>query len=126
MDDEHHSVARGTRKLLHEILSGATFLKNVLYGGKGASRFDLARGFTPSLCGFKQTPLSMQTLRSHQEQVSRRALEKLMSSHPAHPLTKSVLSKGVDVYFYVKGAKKASWIKGFVLRAEPHVVRVCT
>ena len=45
MDDEHQSRARGTKKRLYEILSRATFLKNVLYGGKQASSSELARGF---------------------------------------------------------------------------------
>ena len=44
MDDEHQSRARGTKRLLYEILSHARFLKNVLYGGKQASSFELARG----------------------------------------------------------------------------------
>ena len=39
MNDEHHSVARGTWMLLYEILSRATFLKNVLYGVKEATCF---------------------------------------------------------------------------------------
>ena len=58
VDDEHQGTARGTKKLLYEILSRATFLKNVLYGGKQASSFGLGRGFTPSLCGMRQSPLS--------------------------------------------------------------------
>ena len=124
MDDEHQSRARGTKKLLYEILSRGTFLNNVLYGGKQASSFELARGFTPSLWGMRQSPLSRQAPRSHQEQVSRRALQKLMLSHPAHPLTKSVLPRGPHVYFYVKTANSASWMRGFVLRAGPHVVRI--
>lgn len=48
----------------------------------------------------------------------------LMSIHPAHPPASSVLRKGSDVYFYEKSAKSASWIRGFVLRAGLHVVRV--
>ena len=126
MDDEHHSTVRETRRLFYEILSCATFLKNVLYGGKEASSFELARGFTPSLCGLRQSPLSKQALRSHQEQVARRALEKLISSHPVHPLKTSVLPRGTSVYFYEKSAKSASWVRGFVLHAKPLVVRVCT
>ena len=34
MDNEHHSTVIETRKLLYEIVSRATFLKNVLYRGK--------------------------------------------------------------------------------------------
>ena len=111
MDDEHHRKVRETSKLLYEILSRATFLRNVLYGGKEASSFELARGFTPSLCGLRKSPLSKQALRSHQEQVARRAIQKLISSHPAHPLTKPVLPRGTSVYFYVKTAKSASWVR---------------
>ena len=72
----------------------------------------------------RQSPLSRQALRSHQEQVSRRALQKLMLSHPAHPLTKSVLPRGAHAYLYVKAAKSASWMRVFVLSAGPHVVRI--
>ena len=120
IDYEHQSMARGTKKLLYEILFRATFLKHVLYGGMQGSSFELARSFTPSLCGMRQSPLSGKALRSHQEQVSRCAVQKLMLSHPAHLLTKTVLPGGAHVYFYVKSASSASRMREFLLRAGLH------
>ena len=108
MNNEHHSTVRETRKPLYEILSRATFLKNVLYGGKEASSFELARGFTPSLCGLRKSPLSKQALWSHQEQVARRALQKPICRYSAHPVTNSALPQGANGYFYVKSARSAS------------------
>ena len=38
----------------------------------------------------------------------------------------SALSRGAHVYLNVKSAKSASWMRGFVCRAGPHVVRIST
>lgn len=58
--------------------------------------------------------------------MARRALQTLLSSKQPHPVARHLLLPKTPVYYFVKRKKIGSWIYGYVLRAEEHLVLVCT
>ena len=51
-------AGQGTDELHAHILSRATYLSNVLYGGRTLSSFEMARGYTPSIAGLPQSKIT--------------------------------------------------------------------
>jgi len=86
-DEQHYRKTRNRFQSDYEILSHATFLKNVLYGSKKLSSFEMAKGYTPAICGLSQSQFSSELLKAHQEQVARRALHEFL--HSRHTSTVS-------------------------------------
>ena len=109
----------------YEILSRATFLKNIMYGGKHLSSFELARGYRPSLFGLPQHPVSAEILQAHKEQVARRAVHAFIRSRNTSSVSKDILPPRTKVYFYRKVTNRGEWLVGDVLSAESHIVHVC-
>lgn len=114
LDSSHASSTRGVTVDHVEILSRATYLSNILLGGKLLSSFELARGFTPQIAGLPKTKLSEEIIESHREQVARRALHILRKSHPPAVTGAKDFEKGERVYFFRRGPKFGTWHTAFV------------
>ena len=125
LDAEYARNTTGTRFSDYEILSRATFLSNVLYGSKKLSSFELARGYSPSICGTPQAPVSDALLQAHYEQAARRAIHRLLVSPSNRTQKRDVLIPRTPVYFFEKKGKRGSWNLGFVKRASDHIVEIC-
>ena len=125
LDAEYTRNTLGVSFSDFEILSRATFLKNALYGSKKLSSFELARGYSPSICGTPQAPVGKKIAEAYREQVARRAIHKLLASPTSNPVPKELLPSKTPVYFFVKGTNKGKWELGFVKRAYDHFVELC-
>jgi hypothetical protein len=105
----------GAEISLHERLSHATFLSNILLGGKRLSSFELARGYFPSLLGLPCRGVSEVMFDLHQDASMRRAVHLFLQSASRSTLTQASLPRGTPVYYFVKaGAGHGSWKQGFV------------
>ena len=125
--DEKHSRSTGGKVHTdYEILSRATFLKNTMYGGKQLSSFEQARGYRPSICGLPQLPVSAEILQAHEEQVARRAIHAFLRSHNTSSISKDLIPPRTKIYYYRKLTNRGEWHVGYVLKAEEHIVYVCT
>lgn len=100
--------------------------RRFLFRGKHESRFELAEGFTLSISGLKQSPVHLQVICSHQEQVCRLSLRNLLAIHTTNSLTSPMLPRDTGVYFFCEGSRSSSWLKRYLLQAEPHRLYVCT
>jgi len=125
-DEQHYRKTRNRFQSDYEVLSHATFLKNVLYGSKKLSSFEMAKGYTPAICGLSQSQFSSELLRAHQEQVARRALHEFIHSRITATVSSDLLPPRTPVYFFFKENKVGTWRSGYVLQAEGHIVNVCT
>lgn len=87
------------------IISRATFLSNILFGGKVLGSFELAKGYTPGLVGLPQTDTSQELVRAHEEQSARRAIARIEKNRKPRTARPSDLKRGTEVYFFKKGPK---------------------
>lgn len=107
-----------------EVLSRATYLSNVMYGGKTMSSFEIAKGYTPRLNNLPQRHVPEEIVQAHAEQVARRSLKKLDKSKTPHVVARAKLKKGDEVYYFKRGDKRGKWERGYVRAVEPHVLSV--
>ena len=84
----------------------------------------LTNAVTPQKSGMTKAPVSDEVIKAHHEQVARRALHKFMKQKQAPTISKDLLPPKSKIYFSVKD-KDRSWHKGYVQRAEDHIVHVC-
>ena len=108
-----------------QILSRATYLSNILYGGREMSSFEMVRGYGPSIAGLPQSPVTDEMIRAHQEQSARRALISVDSARQPHTLRKDQLVRDT-AFYYFRRVPKPKWIQGWVWNAQDHVVLVST
>ena len=108
------------------ILSRATFLSNVLYGSKKLSSFEMARGYTPSLCGLPKSRLASKMQKAHEEQVARRGLHVIAHGRTPRVLKPDALPKGKEVFFFRRSPPQPRWIKAYVRDAQEHLVLLST
>lgn len=85
--DSKHTQRASTSKSENisatRLIFRAAHPSNILYGSREVSRFELARGYTPSILELSQTPLSKQILKAHQEQAQEEACKhfKMLGRH---------------------------------------------
>lgn len=48
-----------------KVVLRSTFLRNILYGRKAVSSFEMARGYTPKIFGLRKCPVSESLLKAH-------------------------------------------------------------
>jgi Reverse transcriptase (RNA-dependent DNA polymerase) len=100
---------------LAERLSHATFLSNIMLGGKILSSFEQARGYFPSLLGLPCRGVSQDMLEIHQDSIMRKAVHLFLRSASRNTLTHAALPPGTAVFFLVKpSAGRGRWEKGVV------------
>ena len=92
------------------ILSRATYINNNLYGSRTMSSFEMVRGYTPSISGLPQSPISEQMILSHQEQTAWRALLSVDAARNPIKLKKDQLHRDTAVYFF-RRVPKPKWIR---------------
>lgn len=63
--DKHCRQNRGSYKSDYEILSKATFVKNIIHGNKSGSSFELSHGYTPKMYVFPLASLSSDLTQAH-------------------------------------------------------------
>jgi len=97
-------------------------LRNILYGSKKLSSFELVRGYTPQLVRLPQTQVSAELMVAHEEQVARRALRLVNKGRQPHVVKAEDLSRDEKVYYFKRGPKFGTWELGFVRAIEPHFV----
>ncbi len=99
------------------LLSKATFISNALYGNKTVSSFEMARGYTPSINGSKNIPISEHILNAWKELESRRMLSRVLKSRPLSKRDKHV-NVGENVLILVPGGerKRGKWIQACVTK----------
>jgi hypothetical protein len=85
-----------------EIVSQATYVKNMLVGNKMLSAFEQCRGYKPSLCGLHRCFVTLESLAALDEMVARRALSRACSKRNVNVLSCSELSPGSKILFYFK------------------------
>jgi hypothetical protein len=61
-----------------ELLSHATFLRNLLYGSRILSSFEQARGYQPSVADLPVGIITPALLQAYAEQIARRTLSRLL------------------------------------------------
>jgi hypothetical protein len=103
-----------------ERLSHATFLSNIILGGKTISSFEQARGYFPSLYGLPCRSVSQEMLDLHRDSSMRRAMHLFLRSAHRQTLTHAALPSGTPVYYFVKpNTGRGQWEKGFVESCPP-------
>lgn len=122
--EAHRRSSRGLFRSDYEILSKATFLKNIMFGSKQLSSFELAHGYTPNICDLPKATISTDLINAHLEQVSRRAVHKFIRSKQTSPLNKELLPPRTPVYYYKREIKGGRWILSKVVTCEDHIVHV--
>lgn len=109
---------------ISDLLARACFLSNVLYGGKPLSAFEQVRGYTPSLAGLPQLPVSPVLFDAHIKQTARRAIQRLLKDKPDALPESHLFPPNTPVYFFIRGPKFGKWHEGFVKSASQHIVEV--
>lgn len=92
----------------------AEFLLNVMYGNQVASAFEMAKGYTPSVCGIAQVSFPEEIRHAQEELAARRLLARIMKSRPASKCEE--LHKGQVVLVLVPGGprRRGHYIKSKV------------
>jgi hypothetical protein len=80
-----------------EIVSQATYFKNMLVGNKMFSAFEQCRGYQSSLCGLQRCFATPESVAAHDEMVTRRALSRACSKRNVNVLSCSELSPGTKI-----------------------------
>jgi hypothetical protein len=89
-----------------QIVSQATYFKNMLVGNKVLSAFEQCRGYQPSLCDLNICFVTPERVAAHDEMVARRALSRACSKRNVNVLSCSELSPGTEILFYFKDVVK--------------------
>jgi hypothetical protein len=100
-----------------EIVSQATYFKNMLVSKKMLSAFEHCRGYQPSLCGLHRDFVTPGRVAAHDEMVARRALPRACSKRNVNELSCSELSPGTEILFYFKDIVKKDvlrWQIGYI------------
>ena len=121
-DSKHLRDTKGITITQKEILARATLACNVLRANKNLCPFELANGYMPAIAGFAQTPVESEVADAHVEQVTRRALKRILDGRVPRTLAKSLLAPKTNVCFFEKKAKQGVWNTGFVQDAKEHFV----
>jgi hypothetical protein len=103
-----------------EIVSQATYFKNMLVGNKMLSAFEQCRGYQPSLCGLHRCFVTPERVAAHHEMVARRALSHACSKRDVNVLLCSKLSPGTKSLLYIKDFVKkdvSRWQIGYIADA---------
>jgi hypothetical protein len=103
-----------------EIVSQATYFKNMLVGNKMLSAFEQCRRYQPSLCGLHRCFVTPERVAAHDEIVARRALSRACSKRNVSVLSCSELSPGTEILFYFKDVVKkdvSRWQIGYIADA---------
>jgi hypothetical protein len=124
LDVAQNFISYSRKPTFAEIISHATYLRNLLYGSRTLSSFEQARGYQPSVLGLPQFFINKDLIQAHEEQVSRRILTRILRSREPSLLSRSILAPGTPVYFYVRATKTSSWQSGYVAEALPEYVAV--
>ncbi len=77
-DTERFKVFHGIKFHSFPFCQKANFLCNVLRGNPKLSRFELARGYHPSISGLPQTAVSKEIFDAHKEQMATRAISRML------------------------------------------------
>lgn len=88
-----------------ELVARASFLSNVFAGSRIASSFEMARGYTPSIAGLPQHPVSERIVQAHRARTARRALQKLLSSHSRISVDRHAIKPGRKILIFDKDSK---------------------
>ena len=86
-DFEYFTINRSTHESWEENLPRATYLSNILYGGKRISSFEMVRGYTPSISRLPKCRVSTELIEAHHKQITRRAINKLSSTRDVRTLS---------------------------------------
>jgi hypothetical protein len=103
-----------------EIVSQATYFKNMHVGNRMLPAFDQSRGYQPSLCGLHRCFVTLEGVAAHDEMVARRALSRACSKRNVNVLSICELSPGTDFLFYFKDIVKndvSRWQIGYIADA---------
>lgn len=84
-DKTHVQDTRNSYQIHFKISSKATILKNVMYGSKSRSSFELAHGYTPLSVRTPKRMLPEELLSSYHKQVFRRAFHIMLRSFLLYP-----------------------------------------
>jgi hypothetical protein len=88
--------------IVPEIVSQATYFKNLLVGNKMLSAFEQWRGYQPYLCGLQRCFVTPERDAANDEMVARRALSRACSKRNVNVKSCSELSLGTEILFYFK------------------------
>jgi hypothetical protein len=102
-----------------EIVSQATYFKNMLVANNMLSAFEQCRGYQPSLCGLHRFFVTPERVAAHDEMVARRALSRACSKRNVNMLSCSELSPETKFLFYIKDLVKkddSRWQIGYIER----------
>jgi hypothetical protein len=110
-----------------EIVSQATYFKNMFVGNKMLSAFEQGRGYQPSLCGLHKCFVTPERVATHDEMVARRALLRACGKQDVNVLSCSELSPGtINLFFFKDVVKKnvSRWQNGYIADASDNFATI--
>lgn len=107
-----------------EIISRAAYYRNVLYGNKTLSAFEMARGYTPAIVGLSKQMTTQQIKNAQNELAARRALKALDKQRSPVNVLKEDLFRDREVYYFKRDGKFGKWYKRFVHSTEDHIINI--
>lgn len=119
----HKLDADLTTASIDTIVACATFLSNLFSGSRLLSSFQLVRGYSPATLGLPNTQVTEELLDAHKEQVSTRALQRLLHSRKPNSPAPDLFKPGDDVWIFCLSTEqneKVEWIKAKVVKPEQH------
>lgn len=84
----------------------------------------MARGYTPPLFGLPKRPINSYIISTHQEQVAKQALRKLLKGRNPNVVPLYYLTPGRALYYLKNSTKFRSWKTGFLYSAENHIFTI--
>lgn len=107
------------------LVARASFLGNMFSGSKVLSAFQLARGYSPSILGLPKSVVTPELLEAHREQVSIRAIHRILKARVPHTIPTRVLKPGTKVWVYFNTSKQneaTRWLAATVVEAQKDFV----
>jgi len=108
-----------------ELIARASFLTNVFAGSKLLSAFQLARGYSPSILGIPRSIVSQELLDAYREQVSIRAIQRMLKARNPETAPVRELKPGTKVWVYFNTSKQnepTRWVSATVVEAQKNLV----
>lgn len=93
-------------------IARTSFLSNLTKGYKCISSFQMAKGFSPSILGIPMEVLSNETIKSHIDKESIRAIERIMKSNTPKTTDPALMVPRSSVLFLGKASNKVNPIRG--------------
>ena len=110
-DAEYFAQERGASTGKHDVMLCATIIINILSGKKKLSNLELARCYTLSLGGLRQSRIRQELIAVQEEQTVSRALQLQKTARNPCIIDPSLLHRNTPVYCFNKGLEFGKWEK---------------